>query len=123
MQTENEQGLLRRSDALTLEEILASTDLSGKIASAGSLKDFKTSGIFMANLSVGTNAIKSSGVATDRVMSGTLPSSNLCIINTKFITVSNDFDWSYHFDSEGKSLYIYTNVAQSIAFEWIEFNS
>lgn len=123
MQTENEQGLLRRSDALTLEEILASTDLSGKIASAGSLKDFKTSGIFMANLSVGTNAIKSSGVATDRVISGTLPSSDLCIINTKYITANNDFYWSYHFDSEGKSLYIYTNVAQSIAFEWIEFNS
>lgn len=39
MQTENEQGLLRRSDALTLEEIQASTDLSGKIASASALKN------------------------------------------------------------------------------------
>lgn len=39
MQTENEQGLLRRSDALTLEEIQASTDLSGKIASASSVKE------------------------------------------------------------------------------------
>lgn len=37
MQTENEQGLLRRSDALTLEEIQASTDLTGKIASASAL--------------------------------------------------------------------------------------
>ena len=40
MQTENGQGLLRRSDALTLEEIQASTDLSGKIASASALNNF-----------------------------------------------------------------------------------
>lgn len=39
MQTENNQNIFNRSDALTFEEIQASTDLSGKIASASALKD------------------------------------------------------------------------------------
>lgn len=39
MQTENNQNIFNRNDALTFEEIQASTDLSGKIASASALKD------------------------------------------------------------------------------------
>ena len=38
MQTENEQGLLRRSDALTLDEVQSCSEIAGKVVSA---EDFK----------------------------------------------------------------------------------
>lgn len=39
MLTENNQNIFNRNDVLTFEEIQASTDLSGKIASANALKN------------------------------------------------------------------------------------
>ena len=78
-------------------------------------------GSFMANLSVGINNIKIRGSASDKVIEGTLPSSCNAIINTFRIYKENSFDWSYHFDSMGSALYIYTNIEQQIRFEWIEF--
>ena len=101
---------------------MATTDLTGKVASASALKNIVTKGNFKANLSQGNNKIKSLGAPTDIVTSGTLPSSNLCIINTGYISANNSFDWSYHFDSSGSALYIYTNVSQSISFDWVQFN-
>lgn len=78
-------------------------------------------GRFLANLSVGINTIKTSGSASDIVLYGTLPSSCNALINTYFVHKNNSFDWSYHFDTYGTSLYIYTNIEQEIEFEWIEF--
>ena len=122
MQTENEQGLLRRSDALTFEEIQASTDLSGKIASASALKSFVTRGYFVANLVVGNNQLSSLGVYTSRVVEGTLPTSINSILNVRSVSVNNDFVISFHFDEGGQSLHAYTSYAQRLIIDWIQFN-
>lgn len=104
----------------------AGTTIANELSTLKSgLTNLITTGTFNANLTVGDNILRdNTGSATEKVTSGTVPTSNniLCILIN--VGASNECYASFHLDGSGtfKLLHCNTDKAQSVIVKWYAFN-
>lgn len=106
------------TDSLTYEQIVASTDLTNKVASASALKAIGyriRTGVF----SVETVANTVKPIRSDTILDGSLPPTN----STFFIIYLNytTKDHMTTFQYDGDELYVYSTYAQKVAVKWFNF--
>lgn len=106
------------SDSLTYEEIMATTDLTNKVASASALKSIGYR-IRTGRFNINTVANASKEIKSDTIISGELPPTPLTLFIVLGSTTENTHITVFNYD--GDRLYVNSNYSQSIAVRWFNF--
>lgn len=122
--------VLTQSDALTLEEIEASTSLEGKVASADAVKQLnsdlselkisKQNNINKGSFSINTTANTAVEINADTIIKGSLPQTrNTAFTVTECWYTTECFNDIYY---DGNALLVYSNKSQRITVFWFNFD-